>query len=226
MRGRWRCVSYALAAASLAAISSASSDDRLILKGPPGVPGGRLVFASRFEPKTLNWVVASDSGSREVLAFLMADLIHINRRTQKTEPALAKSWTVSPDGMHWVLDLRRGLEFSDGRPFDADDVVFTFQVICDERVHSPQRDLLMVDGKPLTVRKISPYRVAFDLPAPFAVADRLFDGIYILPRHKLEAAWKAGRFSEAWTLASRPGEIAGLGPFRLKSYTPGQQITL
>ena len=55
------------------------------------------------------------------------------------------------------------------------------------------KPLLPVAGKPITVRKLDPYRVQVDLPAPRAVADRLFDGVYILPRHKLEAAWKAGR---------------------------------
>jgi peptide/nickel transport system substrate-binding protein len=178
------------------------------------------------EPRTLNWVVASDSGSRDVLAFLMADLIHINRQTQKTEPALAKSWKSSTNGLHWVLELRRGLQFSDGHPFDADDVLFTFQVIYDERTHSPQRDLLMLGGKPIQVHQLDAYRVAFDLPEPHAVADRLFDGVYILPRHKLEAAWKAGRFADSWNLATPPVEIAGLGPYRLKSYTAGQEFVL
>jgi peptide/nickel transport system substrate-binding protein len=156
----------------------------------------------------------------------MADLIHINRETQKTEPALAKAWNVSPDGLHWTLELRRGIEFSDGHPFTADDVVFTFQVIYDERSQSPQRDLLLLNGKPIGVRKIDAFHLAFDLPEARAVADRLFDGIYILPRHLLEPAWKAGKFADAWTLATPPAGIAGLGPFRLKSYTAGQQIVL
>jgi peptide/nickel transport system substrate-binding protein len=229
MGGTCSGVPHILAAVVLAVSVSASAvapDDRLHSLHAPGNPGGRLVSVLRFEPRTLNWVVASDSGSREVLEFLMADLIHINRETQKPEPALAKSWTVSGDGRHWVLELRRGLRFSDGHPFDADDVLFTFQVIFDERSHSPQRNLLILEGKPIAVSKIGQYKVAFDLPVPRAVADRLFDRVYILPRHKLEAAWKAGRLAEAWTLSTPRAEIAGLGPFRLKSYTAGQQITL
>jgi peptide/nickel transport system substrate-binding protein len=184
------------------------------------------VTAVRFEPRTLNWLVASDGGSREVLGFLMADLIHINRQTQQTEPALARSWKVSPDGLHWTLELRRGIQFSDGHPFDADDVLFTFAAIYDERVHSPQRDLLLLGGKPILLRKLDAYKIAFDFPEPRAVADRLFDGVYILPRHRLEALWKAGKLGDAWSLATPPEEIAGLGPYRVKSYTPGQQVTL
>ena len=203
-----------------------ASDDRLLVSGPPGRPGGRLVSAQRTEPKTLNWALAADSGSREVLQRLMADLIHINRLSLATEPALAKSWKVSPDGLRWELELRRGIRFSDGHPFDADDVLFTFQAILDEQVHSPQRALLLLDGKPIGVRKLDAYRVAFDLPQPYSVPDRLFDGIFILPRHKLEAAWKQGKLAGAWPLSTPPSEIAGLGPFRLKEYVAGQRILL
>jgi len=157
---------------------------------------------------------------------MTADLIHINRQTQKTEPALAKSWTASPDGLRYVLELRRGLNFSDGKPFDASDVVFSFQVYLDAKVDSPQRDLLILDDKPVSVRQLGPYRVEFDLPRPYAAAERLFDSFAILPRHLLESAWREGKLTEKWGLRAAPGEIAGLGPFRLKEYAAGQRIVL
>jgi len=78
---------------------------------------------------------------------MQADLVHINRATQLTEPALAKSWKVSPDGLVYTLILQQGIRFSDGEPLDADDVLFTFHVYLDENVHAPQRDLLIVGGK-------------------------------------------------------------------------------
>ena len=64
------------------------------------------------------------------------------------------------------------------------------------------------------------------LPQPYSVPDRLFDGIFILPRHKLEAAWKQGKLADAWPLSTPPAEIAGPGAFRLKEYVAGQRITL
>jgi peptide/nickel transport system substrate-binding protein len=211
---------------ALVCVLHAAGDDRLLVPGPPGRPGGRLVSAQRTEPKTLNWAVAADSGSREVLQCLMADLIHINRQSLATEPALAKSWKVSRNGLHWELELRQGIKFSDGHPFDAGDVVFTFQAILDEQVHSAQRALLMLDDKPIAVRQLDTYRVAFDLPQPYSVPDRLFDGIFILPRHKLETAWKQGKLADAWPLSTPPSDLAGLGPFRLKQYVAGQRIVL
>jgi peptide/nickel transport system substrate-binding protein len=188
--------------------------------------GGRLTIGGRAEPKTLNPVIATDAVSREVTGRLMADLIDINRASQQTEPALAKSWKTSPDGRTFTLQLRKGIRFSDGHAFDADDVVFSFALYMDENVDSPQRDLLIIDGKPLTVTKVDQYTVRFTLPRPYAAAERLFDGLAMLPKHLLEKSYREGKFAQAWSLNSAASEIAGLGPFRLKQYVPGQRVVL
>ena len=191
-----------------------------------GRSGGHLVIGQRAEPKTLNPVTATDAISREVSGRLMADLIEINRVTQQTEPALAKSWKVSTDGRTFTLQLRKGIRFSDGHPFDADDVVFSFKVYMDEEVGSPQRDLLIIDGNPITVTKLDQYTVRFTLARPYAAAERLFDGLAMLPKHLLEKPYREGRLAQTWPLNIAPAEIAGLGPFRLKEYLPGQRIVL
>ena len=69
--------------------------------GHPGRPGGRLVLRTTNRAEDPERLVATDSASREVIQRLMADLIHINRQSLQTEPALAKSWKVSADGRHW-----------------------------------------------------------------------------------------------------------------------------
>ena len=192
----------------------------------PGNRGGRLVYLQRGEPRTFNPMFVLDDASREVVWRTQADLIHINRETQKTEPALAESWAALPGGGGYRLKLRRNVRFSDGRPFDADDVVFTFQAHLDERVRSPQRGLLVVQGRPLRVRKIDSYTVEFDLGGPYGPAERIFDSIAILPRHLLENAYKSGQLPTFWGLRTPPQAMAGLGPFRLKSYQPGEGLLL
>jgi peptide/nickel transport system substrate-binding protein len=188
--------------------------------------GGHLTIGQRSEPKTLNPVTATDAVSREVIGRIMGDLIEINRSTQQTEPALAKSWKISPDGRIFTLQLRKGIRFSDGHPFDADDVVFSFNLYMDEAVDSPQRDLLIIDGKPILVTKLDQYTVRFVLPRPYAAAERLFDGLAILPKHLLEKPYREGHFTQVWSLNVTAAEIAGLGPFRLKQYVPGQRVVV
>jgi peptide/nickel transport system substrate-binding protein len=203
-----------------------AAEDLLVVAGLAGTPGGRLISGERAEPKTLNPIFPPDAQSKNVSQRLMADLIHINRSTLKTEPALAKSWKVSPDGLRYDLELRQGVKFSDGHAFDADDVLFTFALYLDEKVNTPQRNLWVFDGKPVVVRKLSSHRILFEMPKVNAVGERIFDSVPILPRHLLEKAYREGKLREVWGLRTPPAEIAGLGPFRLKEFVSGQRLVL
>jgi len=229
---RLGCLSTLLLAWGVAGFASSPplqpqrGEEIQITDSPAGQYGGTLVVAQRSEPKTLNPVTAADAPSREVIGRLTADLIHINRATQQTEPALAKSWTLSKDGRVFTVKLRHGLRFSDGQPFDADDVAFSFQLYLDDKINSPQRDLLAVGGKPVEVQKIDQYTVRFTLVQPYAAAERIFDSLAMMPRHLLQNSYQQGKFAQAWTLTTPPAEIAGMGPFRVKQYVPGQKIVL
>ncbi len=227
---------YPLSAASLPLVAAvmlvigfplqAVTQDDTLKTGVHGKTGGSLTVALRTEPKTLNPVLSVDAASREVIGAIQADLIHINRETQRTEPALATEWKISPDGKRYTLRLRRGVKFSDGAPFDADDVLFSFKLYLDEKLNSPQRDLLLFDDKPLTVTKLDPYTVRFDLPRPYGAGVRLFDGLAMMPRHLLETPYHEGRLAQMWAVNSPAGALAGLGPFHLKEYVPGQRLVL
>jgi peptide/nickel transport system substrate-binding protein len=203
-----------------------SKEELLSLPGEIGRSGGRLVISLRGEPKTLNPLIAADARSRELIGVMQSDLIHINRATQLTEPALAKSWQVSPDGLTYTLVLRKGLKFSDGQPMDADDVLFSFRVYLDENTHAPQRDLLIVGGKPITLKKIDSETIVFQMSKPYGVGERLFDGLAILPRHLLEQPFQEGKLGQIGSLSTAANQWAGLGPFRLKEYVAGQRLVL
>ncbi len=211
---------------SVAVAQGSAQEDLMRTTSEAGNRGGKLVIAQRSEPRTFNPVTAIDENSKGVSARLMADLIHINRATQKTEPALAKSWTISKDGTQITVKLRHGLHFSDGAPFDADDVIFSFKVYLDEKVRSPQRDLLTITDRPMTVEKVDAYTVRFTFPAPYSSAERVFDSVAILPRHLLEKDYQEGKIGQDWTLNTPPEKIVGLGAFRLKQVVPGDRIVL
>jgi len=219
-------LSVVFAAGTDVASQQAAATEWLVSRADVGRPGGQLVVIERAEPRTLNPVVAVDAPSKEILARTTADLIHVDRETQQPQPALARSWTVSPDGRRFTLSLRHGVRFSDGQPFDADDVVFSFTVYLDEKVGSPQRDLLIVGDKPITVRKIDQYTVQVDLAEPYAIGERLFDSVAMLPRHLLETPYTEGRLARMWAVGTAADAFAGLGPFRLREYVPGQRLTL
>ncbi len=198
---------------------------------PPSEPasagtrrGGEIAVSLRAEPRSFNRLVARDTGTALFGHLTQARLVRINQATQEVEPWLAESWTTSSDGLRTTLKLRPGVAFSDGHPFTADDVVFSFDAAYDDRAATVVNDTLRIAGKKFGVRAVDPQTVELTLPAPFAPGVRLLDSLPILARHKLEGALKAGTFASAWGLSTPPAEIVGLGPFVLSQYVPGERL--
>src|SRR5260370_35073890 len=70
------------------------------------------------------------------------------------------------------------------------------------------------------------WTIVFRFAKPYGVGERLFDGFAILPRHLLEKPYAEGKLGQSWTLSGAASQWAGLGPFRLKEYVPGQRLVL
>jgi peptide/nickel transport system substrate-binding protein len=186
--------------------------------------GGRLVALYSSEPKSFNRLV-SPLGAEEVITRLThATLIRVNRVSGEIEPRLAREWSSSADGLTWTFKLRDGVTFSDGVAFTSADVLFTFAALYDKRVASPTAASLSVNDQPLTLRAVDDHTVAITFPAAYGPGISLLDTLPILPKHKLQSALDAGKFRDAWGVTTPPDELAGLGPFVLKQYSPGERL--
>ena len=193
---------------------------------PPPAPARPIVAAMRAEPRSFNRFVAGDRSTWTLTMLVHARLVQLNQQTQDIEPALATKWTLDSDGRTYTVTLREGVVFSDGMPFTADDVVFTFQALYDPKSEGPLASSLRVNGQPLAVRKVDAHTVVLTLPAPYGPGLRLLNSLPILPAHKLRDALARGEFAKAWSTATPPAEIIGLGPYVIRSYTPGERIEL
>lgn len=198
---------------------------RLRLPRSANAPNATLVASLRAEPRSFNRYVARDFSTVVVTLLLHDALVRINRVTNEIEPALAESWQLLDDGRTYRLRLRTGIRFSDGAPFSADDVAFSFHAIFDRRVESVLAESLQVGGEPLAVDVENASTVLIRFPTRFGPGLRMLDGVPIYPRHRLEASIGAGEFRRAWSVSARPSELAGLGPFVLERYDPGQRLT-
>jgi len=189
--------------------------------------GGSLTATIRSEPPTFNRFAPNGNQAAvdAVTRLAHASLVRLNRFTGDYEPWLAKTWTASPDGRVLTLVLRDGVTFSDGAPFTSADVVFTFRALYDPAVHSSLASGVMVQGKPLQISAPDPRTVVVTLPAPFSPGVALLDNVPIYPKHQLEAALDGHTFGAAWGPTTRPGTMAGLGPFVVGEYLPGQRLT-
>jgi len=193
---------------------------------PPAVDEGVLRVALSREPATWNRLLAADYATHVVTEQLHAPLIRLNHETQQMEPALAESWEFSEDGGELVFYLRPGVRFSDGEPFTADDVAFTFRVLHDPKVASPLKDSAMIDGENIVAHVIDETTVSFRLPRRTAAVARIFDSIRILPEHRLAESLAAGTLAADTGLGAPIENIVGLGAFRLREHVPGQRIVL
>jgi len=114
-------------------------------------PADTLVASIRAEPRSFNRYIARDLSTSVLTLLMHGALVRVNRVTNQLEPDLAERWDLLADGRTYRLHLRPGVRFSDGTPFSADDVVFSFRAIYDPTVESVLVDSLQVRGQPLTV---------------------------------------------------------------------------
>ena len=228
MIGRRRIVLVIVAMVIVAAAVAFWPTRRL----PAGAPastatshrGGTLIATLRSEPPTFNRYSGSTYATALVNDLTQAPLVRINQLTQAVEPWLADRWTRSADGRQYTLHLREDVVFSDGHPFTADDVAFSFNAAYDAKTASVLGDVLKVGEQPLSVSTTSPHEVVVTFPQMYGPGLRLLDNLPIYPKHRLAAALAAGTLATAWRTSTPPNEVAGLGPFVLTRYEPAVRL--
>ena len=193
-----------------------------------GKTGGTLVTATFTDIKAFNPFLATDSETQTYNRLMQAGLIRLHPVTHKPEPSLAESWKISQDNLVWTFSLRKGLNWSDSRTFDANDVLFTMKVVNDPKIPSLASDALTLNGKKIDWSLIDQHTVQAKLPSRFATFLRHLDAgtCPIIARHKWEKDYEQGRFTEIMRASMDPSQFQGLGPFRLKQYVPGQKLVL
>lgn len=189
----------ALAAALLTASAIASI---LVFAITPAVaaPKTELTLAVRGEP---------DSGFDPTLGWgeygypLFQSTLLKRNATLDLIPDLATAWTLSDDRTSWTVTIRGDAKFSDGRPLTARDVAFTYE--------TAKKAGSVLDLTELaSVKAIDATTVVFTLKAPRITFLNTLAALGIVPEH----AYKAETYGRA---------PVGSGPFRLLSWTEGEQ---
>lgn len=92
----------------------------------PMAEGGEFVFAMSADAGTLDPALETSANSLIPANHIYEGLTRFEPGTTIPEPSLATDWEVSDDGLTWTFNLREGVTFHDGTPFNADAVVFNF----------------------------------------------------------------------------------------------------
>jgi peptide/nickel transport system substrate-binding protein len=198
-----------------------------------GKYGGTLVLATAGDPKSFNPVLANETSTTDITnGPVFATCWDFDNGKQEERPGLCESYERSDDGLTYTFHLREGLRWSDGQPLDADDFEFTYAVVIDPNVPTTQKDLFR-QGKDAAGKeqfpdfeKVDARTFRFKLKKKDILFHFNVGSLYVVPKHKWEADWKAGKFPQTMTLQTPPDDIVSSGPYRIKSYAASERVVL
>jgi ABC-type transport system substrate-binding protein len=187
-----------------------------------------LVYCSGASPEGFDPSLWDTASTSNITGQIFSGLVGFERGSAATQPELATRWEVSPDAKVFTFHLRRGVKFqttpwfTPSREFNADDVLFTFGRMTQEKhpfhlafpatyVYAQSLGLAqMLEG----IDRIDDHTVRFRLTAPNVIFPAYlaasFGGI-----HSAEYAAQLLAAGRATQINNLP---VGTGPFKLKSY--------
>lgn len=176
--------------------------------------GDAVVEGTIGEPTILIPMLASDSASHNVSGLIFNGLVKYDTDLSVIGD-LAESWDISKDGLVITFHLRKGVQWADGVEFSADDVMFGYKTIIDEKTPSAYKEDFLQVKKAEVLDKYT-FRVTYE--KPFAPALTTWGSLIILPKHLLE-----GKDITKTEFARNP---IGLGPYKLSKWVPDQELIL
>ncbi|WP_084863606.1 ABC transporter substrate-binding protein [Salibaculum halophilum] len=134
-------------------------------------PEDVLIVGQIAEPKALDPAAVTAVNDFRILMNVFDGLVRYKDGTLEVEPALATDWTISDDGTVYTFNLREGVTFHDGTPFNAEAVVFNFERMLNE--DHPYHDtgpfpLAFFFSAVESVEALDDTTVEFTLNAPYA----------------------------------------------------------
>lgn len=186
--------------------------------GQQPVPGSRVTEGGLIEPRTLNPIFVADPVSEEISHLVFNGLVFVDPTTGEPKPDLAESWEVSEDRLTYTFHLRDSVLWHDGQPFAANDVVFTYHLMMNNRVRSPRFSRLVerVHGVGAPDRST----VTFTLIHPDATFLTDLATFGIVPEHLLSTILPEELVTDPFGISS----AVGTGPFTLQQWIRGDRI--
>lgn len=173
-------------------------------------PRDTLVLGNVLEPPHLDVTGGAAAAIREIVyANVMESLTRIDAKGE-VKPALAKSWTVSPDGLTYTFKLETGARFHDGTKFDCSIVQFSYARAVAADSTNAQKPLF----EPIASTEcLDPGTAVVTLKRP--TASFLFN-----------MGWADAAMIAPSSVATLKTNPIGTGPFRFKRWLKGDRIEL
>jgi peptide/nickel transport system substrate-binding protein len=176
-----------------------------------------VIFANFSEARSLNPLLAPEGASQLIWENIFEPLVAADPRTGSPTPVLAEGWALAPDGLAYTLHLRQGVTWSDGQPFTAEDVKFTYDTAID-----PQKKTVVAGrfDNLAAFDVVDPQTLRVTLKEPFCPF--LINGLTlpILPKHRLanSTSFDTDEFNSKTPV--------GTGPYKFEEWKRDDHLTL
>jgi microcin C transport system substrate-binding protein len=182
---------------------------------PSSPVGGNFVMNLQGEPPTLHPINAEDLYSRRVWDFTVDSLAARNPNTAEFVPRVAESWEWSKDKKSITFQLRKDVQFHDGKPLTAEDVKFSFDAIFNPAYMAAH--LRPYYDKIEKVEVLDPYKVKVVFKEFYFLNFASIATMNLIPKHiygDVEASKKMLK------------TIVSCGPYKLDKLERGQRVVL
>lgn len=199
-----------LALAILAGFSSAQTADTSVV----------LNLATNADPTLNPWTPGAVIESNLINTILFDQLTRYSPEDLTPSPALAVSWQAEEGGLSWIFNLRQGVQWSDGAPFGAHDIAFTFNdVVLNTTLGAQSASQFNTIDR---IEVIDDHTVRFVLKRPFsALPYYLASFAGIIPQHALASAENPLQVAEF-----NKGIPVTTGPYKVAEFVPGSYVRL
>lgn len=180
--------------------------------------GDTLVSAAIADAHNLIPWLAGDGASIAVASLLLNGLLGYDGDGELYGD-LAERWQMSEDGLTLTFHLRDDVQWQDGTPFTADDVLFTYQTLIDPKTLTPYSESYK---QVKSAEVLDPRTIRFTYDQPYCPALESWS-LAIVPKHLLAEPLARGEDLSKLPFTRDP---VGTGPYRLKEWKSQERIEL